>query len=52
MRKTPHMGGLEAARTQAGLPGKETVCFFIAPLIPTHRAGLAGGAPGQQPAMA
>jgi hypothetical protein len=33
---------------RAGLPGKEAVCFLIAPLIPACKAGLAGCAPGQQ----
>ena len=27
---------------RAGLPGKEAICFFIAPLIPAYRAGLKG----------
>jgi hypothetical protein len=32
---------------RAGLPGKEWFSFFIAPLIPAYKAGLAGCAPGQ-----
>jgi hypothetical protein len=41
--REPHpliAGQLPAHR--AALPGKEAVCFFIAPLIPACRAGLAG----------
>jgi hypothetical protein len=36
----------EAPAHRAGLPGKEAFCFFIAPLIPACKAGLAGCAPG------
>jgi hypothetical protein len=38
---------------RAGLPGKEEVWFFVAPLIPACKAGLAGCASGQnQPLFA
>jgi hypothetical protein len=33
---------LKLPARKAGLPGKEAVCFFIAPLIPAYKAGLAG----------
>ena len=31
---------------RAGLPGKEEFCFFVCPLSPPTKAGLAGCAPG------
>jgi hypothetical protein len=31
---------------RAGLPGKEVVSFFIAPLIPAYNAGLTSCTPG------
>jgi hypothetical protein len=51
MRETQQTGFLEAARPQGGAFRQGNHLFFIAPLIPAHKAGIAGCAPGQQPGI-
>jgi hypothetical protein len=49
MRETQQMGVLEAARPKGRASRQGNHLFFIAPLIPARKAGIAGCAPGQQP---